>query len=709
MFKNLLIRTCLAAVLVALPYSAFSQEKSPDRSPSMDKLWGKSVVKLRAEDAKRGQLFDEGNYAMFIHWGLYSQLGNKVDGKTYYGIGEWIMNPRMAGIPVEQYKQLAGKFNPVKFNASEIAKIARDAGMKYIVITAKHHDGFAMYDSKACDFNIVDATPWKKDPMKELAAACREAGLGFGFYYSHNQDWTFPGGGGGPKVDAEGKPATFDDYFAKKCLPQVKEITTEYGPIEIVWFDTPGNIPKHYVEKLVEVVHENQPHASPAVPGTAPGPSPRSGERGVGSKNHQNEDVVAKKSTKHASFTDADDALLAELGVEAEAKTVQTYTPKQERIIAGFEDIQRFHREYGRVPQHGEDRDIFERLYAVRRDRILADAECLELLRPLDEGGLLAERVVETDGDCEVSSDAELLEALGVSSAADDDITTMKHVRTAVERNAERNSPDEVAQRKPCEDFAKVRRDFEAVQADIESGRQTTELFKLSSRSKIAEGDWFIVDGQKALVAESGQWFTPEHGERDRRLRIIFDNGTESDLLMRSLRRALNKDENSRRIIPPQPETDEDYSDAGPLFSDQSEEDDLASGTTYVARSLSDDSFIQENREVLHKIGVTGGDPNTRIAGAKKDPTYLLADAELVATYKLANINRKALEATLHKFFAKARLDVALADRFGDMVRPREWFLVPLPVIAEVVDRIKDGSIANYFYDPETATLRERS
>jgi hypothetical protein len=418
---------------------------------------------------------------------------------------------------------------------------------------------------------------------------------------------------------------------------------------------------------------------------------------------------VGKRRTKDAGFTDADDALLAELGVEAEAKTVQTYTPKQERIIAGFEDIQRFHREYGRVPQHGEDRDIFERLYAVRRDRILADAECLELLRPLDEGGLLAERVVETDGDYEVRSDAELLEALGVSSAADDDITTMKHVRTAVERNAERNSPDEVAQRKPCEDFAKVRRDFEAVQADIESGRQTTELFKLSSRSKIAEGDWFIVDGQKALVAESGQWFTPEHGERDRRLRIIFDNGTESDLLMRSLRRALNKDENSRRIIPPQPETDEDYSDAGPLFSDQSEEDDLASGTIYVARSLSDDSFIQENREVLHKIGVTGGDPNTRIAGAKKDPTYLLADAELVATYKLANINRKALEATLHKFFAKAHLDVALADRFGDMVRPREWFLVPLPVIAEVVDRIKDGSIANYFYDPETATLRERS
>ena len=227
----------------------------------MDKLWGDRVVKLRAENAERGQLFDEGNYAMFIHWGLYSLLGNKVDGKTYYGIGEWIMNPRMAGIPVPEYKKLAGKFNPVVFDAKEIAKIAKDAGMKYIVITAKHHDGFAMYDSKACDFNIVDATPWNKDPMKELATACREAGLGFGFYYSHNQDWTFPGGGRGPKVDEEGKPATFDDYFAKKCLPQVEEITTEYGPIEIVWFDTPGKMPKNYVEQLVEVVHKNQPRA----------------------------------------------------------------------------------------------------------------------------------------------------------------------------------------------------------------------------------------------------------------------------------------------------------------------------------------------------------------------------------------------------------------------------------------------------------------
>lgn len=227
----------------------------------MNEMWGEAVVKLRAEDAKRGELFTNGNYAMFIHWGLYSQLANKVDGKTYYGIGEWIMHSRMAGIPVAEYKRLATRFNPVKFDATAIARLAKDAGMKYIIITSKHHDGFAMYHSKANRFNVVDATPYARDPMRDLAEACRKLGLGFGFYYSHNQDWTCPGGGNGPKTDASGKPASLDDYFKAKCLPQVKEITSQYGPIEVVWFDTPGRMPKEYVEHLVAVVRKNQPHA----------------------------------------------------------------------------------------------------------------------------------------------------------------------------------------------------------------------------------------------------------------------------------------------------------------------------------------------------------------------------------------------------------------------------------------------------------------
>ena len=256
-----------AVLLITANQSAMAQEPAAAQKPDeaqeagMNDMWGEQVTKLRADGAKRGELFDVGNYAMFIHWGLYSQLGNKVDGETYYGIGEWIMNKNMAGIPGEEYKKLAKTFNPVKFNAKEIVSLAKDAGMKNIVITSKHHDGFAMYDSQCNDFNVVDATPWSTDPMKDLAAACAEAGLGFGFYYSHNQDWTFPGGGNGPGKDEDGNRATFDDYFKKKCLPQVEEITSQYGPISIVWFDTPGKMPKEYVEQLVAVVRKNQPNA----------------------------------------------------------------------------------------------------------------------------------------------------------------------------------------------------------------------------------------------------------------------------------------------------------------------------------------------------------------------------------------------------------------------------------------------------------------
>ena len=224
---------------------------------------------------------------------------------------------------------------------------------------------------------------------------------------------------------------------------------------------------------------------------------------------------MGKRKTKEAAFTDDDDALLAELGVQTEIEQDQTYTARQERIIAGFEDIQRFYREHECMPRHGEERDIFERLYAVRMDRIRASTECLDLLRPMDVDGILADRVSEPTDEYELNGDDELLEALGVGPS-DDDITTMKHVRSASDRNAERNIPEEVAQRKTCKDFDEYRLDFEAVQADLESGRQSTELFKTSSRTQIRKSDGFIVDGQKALVADTGDWFTPEHGERDR-------------------------------------------------------------------------------------------------------------------------------------------------------------------------------------------------
>jgi len=167
-------------------------------------------------------------------------------------------------------------------------------------------------------------------------------------------------------------------------------------------------------------------------------------------------------------------------------------------------------------------------------------------------------------------------------------------------------------------------------------------------------------------------------------------------LLRRSLQRALYKDETGRRL------TD---TDMGPLFGDAPEPDDIESGTIYVLRSQSTHPFVTEHRELIHKIGVTGGKLETRIAAAAKDATYLLADVEVVATYKLHNLNRTRLEGIFHRLFGAVQLDLSIEDRFGNPVKPREWFLVPLHVIDEAVERIRDGSIANVHYDPETARL----
>jgi hypothetical protein len=384
--------------------------------------------------------------------------------------------------------------------------------------------------------------------------------------------------------------------------------------------------------------------------------------------------------------------LLDDLGEEVEPVAAGGRSAKEQRIIAGFEEIVRWMEEHGRPPQHGEDRDIFERLYAVRLESIRASAECRAILEGMDTRGLLGPANGEPDGACleEPTSAEALLADLGVSPDAQDDLTQLVHVRTRDEIRA----AEEIAKRNPCPDFAGFKTMFEAVQHDLESGARQTIPYKDNAEAK--QGDLFILDGQKVVVAEMGEPFVSDYGRPDRRLRVVYDNGTESDLLLRSLQRALNKDKASRRITEP---------NLGPLFSDQEEPDDLPSGNIYVLRSLSDDAFVAQNRTVIHKIGVTGGDVKSRIAHAKKDPTYLLAEVEIVATFKLANINRKKLEALLHKFFAAARLDVALKDRFGAHVEPREWFLVPLPVIEEVIGLLLGGTLGDYRYDAANAVV----
>lgn len=392
-----------------------------------------------------------------------------------------------------------------------------------------------------------------------------------------------------------------------------------------------------------------------------------------------------------------DDDILAELGVDLTPKKVRARTPREERIIAGFEDIVRFREEHGRAPQHGEGRDIFERLYAVRLDRLRTQADCRELLADMDVHGLLdgandADAIDDLD-------DSALLAELGIEPDASNDITQLRNVRS----NADRQAAEEVASAKRCVDFATFQPLFDQLQADLDAGVRTTRPFVRDlgmSKADIKPGEFFIVGGQIAYVASMGEPIAAPNGDTDARLRVIYSNGTESDLLLRSLQRALYKDEGGRRITEPT---------AGPLFDSAAkadvEADHLPTGTLYVLRSRSTNPTIAAHRDLVHKIGITGGSVEARIAGAADDATYLLAGVDVVATYKLYDVHRSRLEALIHRVLAAVRFDVEIPDRFGKPVRPREWFLVPLPIIDEVVARIADGTLAGTTYDPQTVAL----
>lgn len=383
------------------------------------------------------------------------------------------------------------------------------------------------------------------------------------------------------------------------------------------------------------------------------------------------------------------DELRAELEDFAEPEKRVGRSAREERIVAGFEEIQRFVEKHGRAPLHGEDRDIFERLYAFRLDRLRALEECRSLLAPLDRQALLAGAKSATARSAEAVDDDELLAELR-DAAGSSDITDLRHVRTSDDKRA----AEEIANRQKCEDFDRFKPLFIQIRKDLDTGLRQTRPFQ--TMAEIKRGEFFIVGGQIAYVAEVGGEFTTKYDRRDSRLRVIYDNGTESDVLLRSLQRALHRDQAGRRITDPA---------AGPLFADESSEADLASGTIYVLRSKSDLPAVAANRDVLHKIGVTSGDVTQRIANAKLDPTFLMADVEVVATYELYNINRIRLENLIHRIFDAARLNIEVKDRFGNLVVPREWFLVPRFVIDEAVDRIRDGTITDYTYDPKTASL----
>ncbi len=243
----LAVCTCLAAASFHNTGAASAPQAAPAEKPG------------QADPAQKERLawFHDAKYGLFIHWGLYAIPAGTWKGQRIPGIGEWIMN--RARIPVAEYEQLAKQFNPVKFNADQWVQLARDAGMKYIVITSKHHDGFALYDSKVSKYDVVDATPFKRDILKELADACAKHGMRLGFYYSQAQDWHDPNGAGNSWDFGPNEKKDFDKYLRAKAEPQVRELLTGYGPVALIWFDTPQMMTPERAQRFTDIVRSAQP------------------------------------------------------------------------------------------------------------------------------------------------------------------------------------------------------------------------------------------------------------------------------------------------------------------------------------------------------------------------------------------------------------------------------------------------------------------
>jgi alpha-L-fucosidase len=244
MHKSSPFPTAWAAVFLTLAMTTLTSWTATDSAPL--------PTETKEQRDARMQWWREARFGLFIHWGVYSVPAGTYNGKQINGIGEWIMN--RGKIPVAEYKAFAKQFNPVKYNPDDWVKLAKDAGMKYIVITSKHHDGFALFDSKATDWDIVDATPYGKDLLKPLAEACRKYGVKLGFYYSQAQDWNHPGGSASGGHWDKAQDGDMDEYIRKIAVPQVKEILSNYGPIAVLWWDTPVSMNKERADMLLPLL-----------------------------------------------------------------------------------------------------------------------------------------------------------------------------------------------------------------------------------------------------------------------------------------------------------------------------------------------------------------------------------------------------------------------------------------------------------------------
>ncbi|MCP3385930.1 GIY-YIG nuclease family protein [Bradyrhizobium sp. CCGUVB4N] len=361
--------------------------------------------------------------------------------------------------------------------------------------------------------------------------------------------------------------------------------------------------------------------------------------------------------------------------------TTKTVSSEQQRIVDTFAEVNTFIDRHKRKPGDTDKPSVSERALRMKLNGLLNDPAVHETLLPHDRHALLPAAPAQPPQTLDDIFDDDLLKT------PQDDIFDLVHVKPAAAR------PDEVAERQVCAEFDKFKPLFE--QCVREMAESKRKAIPFANEQEIGAGEFFILNGVLVYVAEVGETHI-RNGKKNARLRLIFDNGTEGNNLLRSLATELYKDPNGRRVT---------TTDMGPLFTDVPATGDTQTGMIYVVKSLSDDPEIRKLDGVLHKIGFTSGKMEIRIQNAKDDPTFLMAPVHPVTTYTLYNIDRVRLEHLLHDFFAAARLDIEITDRFGKKVRPREWFLLPPSIIGEAVARLKDGSIVNYRYDRDDGTL----
>jgi hypothetical protein len=354
---------------------------------------------------------------------------------------------------------------------------------------------------------------------------------------------------------------------------------------------------------------------------------------------------------------------------------------EQQRIFDTFVDVNKFIDHHKRKPGDTVRPSVSERALRMKLNGLLNDPAVHVMLLPHDRHALLPAAPVKQPQTLDEIFDDDLLKA------PQDDIFELVHVKPAAAK------PDEIAERQVCAEFEKFKPLFEQCVREMADGKRKAIPF--ANEQEIGAGEFFILNGVLVYVADVGETHI-RNGKKNARLRLIFDNGTEGNNLLRSLATELYKDPDGRRIT---------STDMGPLFTDTPATGDTQTGMIYVLKSLSTDPDIRKLDGLLHKIGFTSGKMEVRIQNAKDDPTFLMAPVHPVTTYTLYNIDRVRLEHLLHDFFAAARLDIEVPDRFGKKVRPREWFLLPPAIIGEAIGRLKDGTIVNYRYDRDAGAL----